>query len=65
MIKIQKRSQFSGNVNSMELNVTMEQLEKYERGEGLVQNIFPNLGPDEREFLMTGATPQEWESMFG
>jgi len=65
MLKIQKTSHFTGKVNTMELDVTMAQLEDYERGDGLIQNIFPNLSPDEREFLKTGCTPQEWDAMFG
>jgi hypothetical protein len=36
----------------------------YARGE-LLQNAFPFLNPDEREFLLTGTTPEEWNAMFG
>jgi hypothetical protein len=36
----------------------------YDRG-ALVQVAFPFLSNAEREFLMTGITPQEWEAMFG
>jgi hypothetical protein len=25
----------------------------------------PNLSADDREFLMTGTTPEEWDEMFG
>ena len=64
-MKITKTSHFTGNSNTMEIDVTMNQLERYERGEDLIQNIFPKLSPDEREFLKTGATPQEWDTMFG
>lgn len=28
-----------------------------------VQDAFPFLSPDEREFLMTGTTPTEWKEM--
>ena len=30
-----------------------------------VQDAFPSLGADEREFLLTGATPEEWVEAFG
>ena len=33
-------------------------------GNGLIQNIFPDLTPDEREFIKTGVTPDEWDNMF-
>ena len=65
MLKISKTSKFTGKSNTMELDVTMSQLQRYENGEDLVQNIFPDLSSDEREFLITGATPQEWKEMFG
>lgn len=31
----------------------------------LVQRAFPELSADDREFLMTGITPEEWEETFG
>lgn len=30
-----------------------------------VQYAFPDLSTDDREFLITGITPDEWEKMFG
>ena len=29
-----------------------------------IQDIFPNLSEDEREFLMTGVTAEEWDQLF-
>jgi hypothetical protein len=49
----------------MDLNVTQDQLNRYEIGLGLLQDIFPDLPRDEREFIKTGITPQEWEEIFG
>ena len=31
----------------------------------LIQDVMPDLSPDQREFLMTGMTPLEWTNMFG
>jgi len=54
----------SGETNSMELDITMEQLHAY-HGEGaLLQDAFPNLNADEREFIKSGITPQEWSDTF-
>lgn len=36
----------------------------YEAGV-LIQDAFPTLAADEREFLMSGITKEEWESIFG
>jgi hypothetical protein len=31
----------------------------------LVQNAFPFLSVDQREFLLTGLFPEEWDKIFG
>lgn len=30
-----------------------------------IQEVFPYLTTDEREFLLTGMTPEEWNRLFG
>jgi hypothetical protein len=60
---IRRKSLFTGKVNEMNLNVTAEQLTRWQNGE-LIQNVFPTLSVDEREFLMTGATKDEWNDTF-
>ena len=62
---ITRVSPISGKEHSMELNVTEEQLDKYYNERMLIQNAFPNLSPEEREFIKTGITPEEWDAMFG
>lgn len=61
---IQKRSMISGNINEMELPITTEQLEDWQSGR-LIQHAMPHLNDEQREFLMTGVTPQEWIEQFG
>ena len=46
----------------MSLDVTQEQFERYQAGE-LVQNAFPHLSFDEREFIISGITPEEWADL--
>ena len=60
---ITKTSPFSNATNVMDINVTEEQLALWEGGM-LIQNAMPNLSADEREFIMTGITPEEWDSAF-
>ena len=62
-MKITKTSPFSGNTNVMEIDVTQEQIALWESGT-LIQNAMPNLSADEREFIKTGITPEEWDSAF-
>ena len=63
-MEITKTSKLTGNENTMNINVTAEQLSAWTNGV-LIQDAMPNLTPDEREFLMTGSTPDEWKRAFG
>ena len=63
-MKITRKSPFSGNINTMEIDVTQAQIDAWQNGE-LIQNAMPKLSADEREFIMTGITPVEWDSTFG
>ena len=47
----------------MEIDVTEHQLESYEEGIH-IQRAMPNLTADEREFIMTGITSEEWDEAF-
>ena len=60
---ITRISQLTGNQNTMDLNVTERQMLDYRSGKGLLQNVFPNLTPSEREFIKSGITPQEWDEI--
>ena len=59
---IHKRSLISGKTNAMDLPVTKEQVKEWQDG-GLIQDVFPDLTPDEREFIQTGITPNEWQQV--
>jgi hypothetical protein len=63
-MKVKRISPFSGITHTMDLDVTVNQLISWERGE-LIHNVFHHLTPDEREFIKTGITPDEWDTMFG
>jgi hypothetical protein len=54
----------TGKVCTMDIPVTQEQLNLYAAG-ALLQNAFPNLTAGQREFIKTGITDEEWESLFG
>ena len=63
-MQITRTSMISGNTNTMELNVTQEQLTAWESGVH-IQVAMPQLNAEEREFVKTGMTPTEWEELFG
>lgn len=60
---IKRISAFSGIERELDLNVTPEQLQRWQQGE-LIQQAMPQLTPDEREFIKTGVTAAEWNEMF-
>ena len=63
-MNITRTSMVSGVTRTLDLPVTQQQLDSYAQG-ALLQNAFPNLNPDEREFIKSGITAEEWESLFG
>ncbi len=63
-MKITRKSILTGIVRTIELPISEKDLKRYENGDGLIQNIFPNLSKEEREFIMTGVTSDEWDEVF-
>ena len=63
--KFVRRSALTDKVSSMMIDVSYAQVVAWEDGGELIQNAMPNLTDNEREFLMTGITPEEWDDMFG
>jgi hypothetical protein len=61
---VTKQSRISGKISSMDLDITSEQLDRVNLGIELIQNIVPHLSSEEREFLITGITPDEWNELF-
>lgn len=64
-VLVQKKSMVSGRVNSMLLPTTQGKIEYWVESGKLIQNVMPDLDDDQREFLMSGITPEEWDDMFG
>ena len=65
---ITRRSPFTGKVHQMESPLTPKEYGKratlWQTGM-LIQNAFPMLSAGEREFIKTGITPEEWDTMLG
>ena len=64
MLRVINTSALTGKENQMILPVTETQIKRWQDGD-LVQDVFPFLNDDQREFLMTGITPDEWEAALG
>jgi hypothetical protein len=67
-MKIRKRSLISGKISEMNIDVNRDLYVMWESSpvetRPHVQNAFPMLTPDEREFILTGVTPEEWKDLF-
>ena len=63
-MKITRKSPFTGVVHTFDLPITCEQVQAYVDG-ALLQDAFPTLPAELREFFKTGITPREREDAFG
>tara|TARA_R110002124_G_C8804413_1_gene502672 strand:+ start:235 stop:429 length:195 start_codon:yes stop_codon:yes gene_type:complete len=59
---VNKKSLLSGKSHEMEIDVTNKEIALWMEG-SLIQDVMPNLTANEREFLMTGITPAEWDEV--
>ena len=62
-MRISKKSIISGKVRTREIAVTSAQLAAWRNG-ALIQTCMPLLSNDDREFLINGITPEEWDETF-
>jgi hypothetical protein len=70
-MKVLRISPKTGKVNTMEFpaSVTAERISAYEQSRvagnaPYIQRAFPELTADQREFLKTGFTPEDWNEIF-
>ena len=61
---ITKKSAFTGIEHTLEIPVTQAQLDLWNSGVS-IQNAMPNISAEDREFIKTGITTQEWDDTFG
>ena len=61
---ISRRCPFTGVMNFMEIDVTGVELADWHDGK-LIQHAMPHISADEREFIMTGITPEQWAKTMG
>jgi hypothetical protein len=60
---ITRTSQISGITRTKDIPVTQQQLQAWLTG-AKIQNVMPNLPKEDREFIMTGITQEEWDEAF-
>ena len=63
-MKITRASELTGVTRTLDLPVTEDQIQAWLDGM-LIQDAMPNLDVNQREFVKTGITPDEWEKCMG
>lgn len=63
-MKITKTSTLTGITRTKDIPMSDDQYQRYVEGDELIQNIFPELDPDTREFLISGISAGEWDEAF-
>lgn len=67
-ITVSKISNFSGKMNTMELPIRPLEfsrlVDRWKTNGEYIQDVFPMLDEDQREFLISGMTPAEWNVAF-
>lgn len=68
-ITLTKVSSITGKINEMRIPLTEDEFDaafKSWKFEGVViQDAFPTLNDEQREFIKSGITPEEWAEIFG
>ena len=65
-MKVTRKSAISGKKTTMDINITEDQLKDWtDNPEKLMVEGLVHLSNDERDFLLTGITPEDWNDVFG
>ena len=62
-MQITRTSRYSATINTQDIDVSHEQLDAWRSGVS-IQVAMPHLSADEREFIKTGITSDEWTKLF-
>ena len=62
-MKIKRTSQVTGITRNLDIDVTKEQLVRWEAG-ALIQDVMGHLSAQDREFIITGITDDEWQTLY-
>lgn len=62
-MEIERVSPISKKKHIMDIAVTQEQIDAWKSGT-LIQKAMPNISREEREFIKTGITIEEWSTLF-
>jgi hypothetical protein len=61
---ITKKSMISGKENTFTIRMDPQDYNDWLNKRKLIQDALPYVSAEDREFLMTGVTPEEWKQLF-
>lgn len=61
---IKRKSIISGKVRMRDIPVNPDDMAAWEAGLGNIQDLMPYLNDDDREFILSGITPGEWDTLY-
>lgn len=64
MITITRVCPFTGAIHHRDMDIDQSQYDAWEMGM-LIQEAMPHLSPEDREYIMTGITPEAWDEYLG
>lgn len=62
-LRVTRRSSFTGVIHTYDLPINENEEHNWKSGM-LIQNALPQCSNSQREFLLTGSTPEEWDAVF-
>ena len=63
-MRIAMKSTLTGNITTRHIPVTHGQIMRWRDGVS-IQKAMPHVDAEDREFLISGITPEEWDKYFG
>jgi len=64
MMYIKRKSVISGIERTRSIPVNPDDYISWQAGLGSVQDLMPYLSGNDREFILSGITPEEWDEAF-
>lgn len=61
---IRNKSVISGIERTKNIPVNPDDYHAWKNGAGSIQDLMPYLNDNDREFILSGITPEEWDEVF-
>ncbi len=62
---LEKKSILTGKIHQRAIDITYDQYKDWINSNILIQDAFPHLSADDREYILNGITPEESKEFYG